>query len=165
MKIPRGLVFLLGLLCLSFSFPVFADPALNAWISPTSGNWEDSQNWSLGIPPGPGQTIMLTNQGWKAVAIGPSTAQNNSATLDVDSVILGGYTDSFNLLLLNYAGYETPLTAGSVNVGTKSGITALASVLTISSNSGPGDLSIFSAFNQGEQAIVNAHLINLGNFS
>jgi hypothetical protein len=166
MKIFQRLVF--GLFCtsLSFSFPVFADPVINAWISPTSGNWEDSQNWSLGIPPGSGQTIMLTNQGWKAVAIGPNTAANFPGTLDVSSVILGGYTDSFNLLLLNYAGFEIPLQAGSVNVGTNSGITALASVLTISTNSsGPGDLSIFSAFNQGEQAIVNAHTINLGDIT
>src|ERR1044071_3466529 len=166
MKILHRLVF--GLFCTSlpFSLPVFADPLTNSWIRPTSGNWEESPNWSLGIPPGPGQTIMLTNQGWKAVAIGPNTAANFPATLDVSSVITGGYTDSFNLLLLNYAGYETPLQAGSVNVGTNSGITALASVLTVSRNaSGPGDLSIFSAFNQGEQAMVNARTINLGNIT
>jgi hypothetical protein len=160
MKIFHRLVF--GLFCSCLSCSVFADPIINAWISPTSGNWEDSQKWSLGSPPASGQTIMLTNQGWKAIAIGPNTA-SSPAALDVSSVILGGYTDSFNLLLLNYAGFETPLQAGSINVGTNSGITALASVLTISSNSGPGDLSIFSSFNQGEQATVNAHVINLGN--
>ncbi len=106
--------------------------------------------------------MYITNTGWKAVAIGPSTVQNFSNTLDVSSVILGGYTDSFNLLLLNYAGYGMSIVAGSVNVGTNSGITALASILTVSTNSGPGDLSVFSAFNQGENAIVNAHVINLG---
>ena len=168
MKILHRLFFVLGLFftLFSFSFPfsAFADPITNAWISPTSGNWEERPNWSLSLPPGPGQTIMLTNQGWKAVAIGPNTSQNSPETLDVSSVILGGNTDSFNLLLLNYSGYETPLRADSVYVGTNSGITALASVLTVSTNtSGPGDLSIFAAFNQGEQATVNAHLINLGN--
>ncbi len=159
MKIKRGLILLL--FCTQSS--VFADPLINAWTNPASGNWEDLK-WSLGVRPGSGQSIMLTNQGWKAVAIGPNTVQNFSDTLDVSSVTLGGYTDSFNLLLLNYAGFETPLVAGSVNVGTNSGITALASVLTVSSNSGSGDLSIFSAFNQGEDAIVNAHVINLGNY-
>src|SRR5438876_739717 len=135
----------------------------NSWIKPGSGDWQDQTAWSLGVLPAQDQTIMLTNQGWKAIAIWPSTVQNFSETLNVSSVILGGYTDSFNTLLLNYAGYEVPLTIGSINVGTNSGITALASALTVSSNSGPGALSIFSAFNQGEQAIVNAHLINLGN--
>src|SRR4051812_38309185 len=162
MKIFYRLVFGLFYTSLSFSFPVFADPIINAWISPTSGNWEDSQNWSLGSPPASGQTIMLTNQGWKAIAIGPNTPANFPTTLDVSSVILGGYTDSFNLLLLNYAGFETPLVTGSMNVGTNSGITALSSVLNVFTNSGSGDLSIFSAFNQGEQAIVNAHTITLG---
>jgi len=41
---------------------------------------------------------MITNQGWKAIAIGPNTSQNFSQTLNVSSVILGGYTDSFNVL-------------------------------------------------------------------
>jgi len=135
----------------------------NSWIKPGSGDWQDASAWSLESLPAPGQTIMLTNQGWKAIAIGPATSQNFPESLNVAAVILGGNTDSFNLLLLNYAGYETPLLAGSVNAGTNSGITALASVLTVSSNSGPGDLSIFSAFNQGAQAIVNAHSITLGN--
>src|SRR3954462_2974116 len=162
MKICHRLVF--GLFCTSlpFSLPVFADPTINSWISPTSGNWEDSQKWSLGSPPASGQTIMLTNQGWKAIAVGPNTAANSPQTLDVSSVILGGYTDSFNLLLLNYAGFQTPLHAGSINVGTNSGITMLSSTLTVSTNSGPGDLSIFSTFDQGELASVSAHLINLG---
>src|SRR5437899_8454453 len=155
-----GLLVVISTICCCSSRQAAAET--NNWISPASGNWEQAQNWSLGLPPGPGQTIMLTNQGWKAVAIGPNTSQNFPETLDVSSVILGGYTDSFNLLLLNYSGFETPLQAGSVNVGTNSGVTALASILDVSTNSGPGDISIFASFNQGEQAIVNAHLINLG---
>jgi len=158
MKTFGGLLFVL---CASCS-PLVADSLVNAWTNPVSANWEDPK-WSLGVLPGPGQSIMLTNQGWKAVAIGPNTVENLSETLNVDSVILGGYTDSFNVLLLNYAGFAVPLTAGSLNVGTNSGVTALASVLDVSTNSGPGDISIFSAFNQGGYATVNAHVINLGN--
>src|SRR5882724_9183563 len=123
MKIFRGLVLVLFCTC----SPVFADTLINAWTNPISGNWEDLK-WSLGIRPGSGQTIMLTNQGWKAIAIGPNSVQNFSQTLNVSNAILGGYTDSFNLLLLNYAGYAVPLTAGSINVGSNSAITALASV-------------------------------------
>jgi hypothetical protein len=160
MKIFRRLVLVLCCTCSA----VFADPLINAWTNPASGNWEDLK-WSLGIRPGPDQSIMLTNQGWKAIAIGPNTVQNFSETLDVSSVILGGYTDSFNTLLLNYAGFETRLIAGSLIIGTNSGVTMLASVLNVSTNSGTGDISIFNVFNQGENAIVNAHMINLGNLS
>jgi hypothetical protein len=85
MKIFRGLVFVLFCTC----SPVFADTLINAWTNPSSGNWEDLK-WSLGIRPGSGQSIMLTNQGWKAIAIGPNTVQNFSETLNVSSVILGG---------------------------------------------------------------------------
>jgi len=136
-----------------------ASAQTNNWIKPASGNWEDGAAWSLGHPPAPAETIVITNQGWKAVEIGPAAASR-----DVGTVILGGYTDSFNLLLLNYAGLLVPLTASSVNVGTNSGITALASALDISPNSGSGDLTIYGVFNQGEQALVNSHLINLGNY-
>src|SRR3954470_3614453 len=161
MKTLRGLACIL-LFC---THSAFADSPINAWIKSGSGDWQEQTSWSLGALPGPGQSIMLTNQGWKAIAIRPSTVQSFPDSLNVSSVILGGYTDSFNILLLNYAGYEVPLTTGSMNVGTNSGITALASILTVSTNSGPGDLSLFSAFNQGEQAIVNAHVINLGNIT
>jgi hypothetical protein len=142
---------------------VLADSlVINAWTNPVSGYWEDLK-WSLGVQPGPGQTIMITNQGWKAVGIGTNTTQKFPGTLDVSSVILGGYTDSFNTLLLNYAGLEVPLTTGSMNVGSNSAVTVLASVVSVlATNSAPGDISIFSAFNQGEQAIVNAHAIRMG---
>src|SRR5947199_10875626 len=96
----------------------------NNWIKPASGDWQDQTGWSLGILPAQDQTIMLTNQGWKAIAIWPATSQEFSESLNVASVILGGYTDSFNTLLLNYAGFEVPLTTGSINVGTNSGVTA-----------------------------------------
>ena len=69
---------------------------------------------------------------------------------------------SFNLLLLNYAGYEAPLTAGEVQVGTNSGITALSSMLKVATNSGTGELGIESSFNQGEAAIVSANTIRVG---
>src|ERR1051326_4123713 len=81
---------------------------VNSWIKPGSGDWQDQTAWSLGVRPAPNQTIMLTNQGWKAIAIGPATVQNFPESLNVDSVIASGYTDSFNVLLLNYAGTDVP---------------------------------------------------------
>src|SRR2546430_10988462 len=126
-SIPACKPFLLsGCLTVVAASPLAA--TINSWIKPASGDWQDQTAWSLGVLPAPDQTIMLTNQGWKAVAIGPATSQNFPESLNVASVSLGGSTDSFNLLLLNYAGFETPFLAGSVNVGTNSGITALASV-------------------------------------
>jgi hypothetical protein len=160
----RSMKTLVVILLVGWLTPAFAQ-VTNSWIKPTSGNWEDQTAWSLGSLPASDQTVAITNQGWKAVAIGASTTQSYSNSLNVGSVILGGYTDSFNLLLLNYAGFEVPLTAGSITVGTNSGIIALASAITVTTNSGPGDLSIFSTFIQSDNAAVNAHLINLGNFT
>ncbi len=56
---------------------------------------------------------MLTNQGWKAVAIGPATSESFPESLNVESVIIAANTDSFNLLLLNYAGTAAPLQASN----------------------------------------------------
>src|SRR5688572_1274177 len=83
----------------------------NSWTKPSSGNWEEPF-WSLGVLPGPDQPIMITNAGWKAVAITPNTAQNFPQSLNVYSVSVESPVDSFNTLLLNYAGVEAPLTVG-----------------------------------------------------
>ena len=42
---------------------------LATMLKPTSGSWEEGQEWSLGILPGSGQTVLITNEGWKAVQI------------------------------------------------------------------------------------------------
>src|SRR5258705_845399 len=102
----RFLVLVLLLACLS---PAFAQ-VTNIWIKPTSGNWEDQTSWSLGVLPGAGQTVMLTNQGWKAVAIGPSTAQNFPGSMTVSNLTVRGAWDTENVLLLNYFGTQVPLT-------------------------------------------------------
>jgi len=61
----------------------------NSWTSATSGNWEDTNSWSLGQLPGSGQTILLTNAGFKAVQIRQNTAAKFSQTLAVDSLTIG----------------------------------------------------------------------------
>src|SRR5438128_1057304 len=81
----------------------------NNWIKPTSGAWEEQTAWSLGQLPGAGQAIQLSNEGWKAVGIGPNTSQNYPQTLNVSSITIASPTNSFNELLLNYAGLETSL--------------------------------------------------------
>ncbi len=134
---------------------------INSWTNATSGNWQDPK-WSLGIRPGSSQTIMLTNQGWKAVAIGANTTQNFPQSLNVSNVFLGGYTDSFNVLLLNYAGYEVPLTAGSITVGSNSAMTILASAVNVT-NTGNSRLEVGGTVNQGEFPAVNTSILSLGN--
>lgn len=132
----------------------------NAWTNRTSGNWEDLQ-WSLGVRPGPGQSVLLTNQGWKAINISPNTVANFAQTLNPSSIYLGGYTDSFNLLLLNYAGLSDPVTANSLVIGTNSGLTALASALSV--NNAAGDpFSIGGVLNQGEGATVSTANLTIG---
>ena len=42
---------------------------INAWTNPTSAPWQYGTNWSLGVSPAAGQSIYITNQGWKAVGI------------------------------------------------------------------------------------------------
>jgi hypothetical protein len=138
------------------------NPNINAWIKPTSGIWEEQTSWSLGVLPGPGQTVMITNQGWKAVAIGANTTQNFPQSLNVSNVFLGGYTDSFSVLLLNHAGYEVPLTAGSINVGSNSAMTILASAVNVT-NTGNSRLEVGGAVNQGEFPAVNTSILSLGN--
>jgi hypothetical protein len=134
----------------------------NAWTNSTSGNWEDLR-WSLGIRPGEGQTISIENAGWKAVAIGPNTRQNFPETLTVADIRVSAPADSFNLLLLNYAGFEPPLATGNVFVGPYGAITALASMLDVSTNLGTGEILVSGTFNQGESAMVTPKNITLGN--
>ncbi len=75
-----------------------ASAQVNSWTNPASGYWEE-QNWSLGTLPGPEQSILLTNAGWKALAIGPNTVRDYPQTLSIDSLTVSSPIDSFNVLL------------------------------------------------------------------
>jgi hypothetical protein len=129
----------------------------NSWINPGSGNWEDSPSWSLGIPPGTNQSIFLTNAGWKAVAIGPNTANNFPQTLNIDSITISSPTNSFNSLLLNFVGVGSPLVANSVTLNTNSVITLHSSALLVNSN-----MSIGGTFNQNDFSGVTASTLQIG---
>ena len=122
----------------------------NSWTGPVSGYWEDA-NWSLGQLPGPGQTILFTNAGWKALAIGTNTTQSFPQTLTVDSVTVSSPgTDTVNTLLFNYAGLATPLTLDSLSVGTNCRAVMLYSALQVSSN-----LSVSGTFTQDVGSIIS----------
>src|SRR4051812_14405707 len=88
-----------------------AQGQVNSWTN-GSGPWQQSA-WSLGVLPGTNQSVMITNAGWKAVEIGAATAAGYPQTLNVDSITVASPTNSFNTLLLNYAGTATPLRTGN----------------------------------------------------
>jgi hypothetical protein len=133
---------------------------INSWLKSSSGNWEESQ-WSLGALPGSGQSILVTNAGWKAVAINPATAQNFPQTLNVNSITVASPVDSYNVLLLNYAGLPTPLTTKFLTIASNSAMTMLNSALNLNGNGGEG-LKIGGEFNQNESSVVSGQQIEIG---
>jgi hypothetical protein len=132
----------------------------NSWTKPGSGNWEEPF-WSLGILPATGQSILITNAGWKAVMIGPSVSQSYPQSLTVDAITLSSPTNSLNTLLLNYAGLDVPLTVKSVSINTNSAMTLLSSALFLNGSSGTG-MSVGGEFNQRELSVVTGTQFDVG---
>src|SRR5438045_326215 len=102
--------------CLLVTFPLFLftissqAEGTNGWSKPSSGNWDDPSAWSLAVLPSSSQQVLITNSGWKAVAINPATPINFPDSMTVESLTLRGAWDTMNTLLLNYAGTAVPLT-------------------------------------------------------
>lgn len=157
-----------------FIFCCASIPALcqtNSWTSQVSGNWEDAQ-WSLGIPPGAGQTVLITNAGFKAVGISPNTSQNDPQTLTNAAFTIASPANSFNTLLLNYAGATHPLVIGDTNlmgsmiVGSNSAVTVLSSALQVRNTNEFGNFigafSIGGNFTEDVSSQVTAGFMNLG---
>src|SRR5438874_9778353 len=132
----------------------------NAWTKTTSGNWEEPY-WSLGTLPGPGQSVLLTNAGWKAVAIGWSTVANQPQSLTVNNLTISSPIDSFNSLLLNYAGFQMPLSVQALTIGSNSAMTMLASWLQLDGPNGVG-MSIGGDFNQDDGSFVGGNQMDVG---
>lgn len=131
----------------------------NSWTNPASGNWQDA-SWSLGVIPGTNQNVFLTNSGWKAVQIGAGTAQNFPQSLNVNSIVISSPTNSFNTLLMNFAGSGTPLTVKSLTVASNSAMTMISSGLQLNGTNGTA-MSIGGAFNQND-SVVSGNQINVG---
>jgi hypothetical protein len=94
----------MGFAALAMAFATAASAQVNSWINPVSGNWDQVTNWSQGVLPNSSQSVMITNVGFKAVAINPSTAINFSNSMTVSNLTLRGATNAYNLLLLNFFG-------------------------------------------------------------
>jgi len=138
--------------------PAYAQ--LNSWTKPTSGNWEEPA-WSLGVLPGSGESVMITNEGWKAVAITSNTVQNYPQSLTVNSLTIFSPTNSSNSLMLNYAGLQSPLTVNSLTIGSNSDVTMLNSALQLNGPAGVG-MSIGGQFNQQESSVVAGNQLDVG---
>ena len=137
--------------------------AVNAWTRGSGGAWEEQPSWSLGTLPGPDQSVLLANAGWKALAIGQNTAQNFPQTLNVDSIGVSSPQDSYNVLLLNYAGYGTPLRAGSVSIASGAALTLLGSMLSVTNTGTAADrLQIGGTVNQGGYSAVRTTYLDMG---
>ena len=85
-----------------------AQAQTNSWINPSIGYWQDTNSWSLGLPPGPTQSMLITNAGSKTVLLDSSTSTGYSNTLTVSDVILAGQGDSINTLLVDGIGTNPP---------------------------------------------------------
>ncbi len=85
------------------------DSSVNSWLKTSSGYWEEPY-WSCGRLPALDQgSIVFTNAGWKALAIGQNTTANFPNALVIQKLTISAPTNSFNELLLNYAGTNVPL--------------------------------------------------------
>jgi hypothetical protein len=105
-----------------FSFIVncgWIQAQINSWNSDAGGNWDLASSWTLGVPPGAGQSVFFTNAYWKAVVIDASTVSSAPQTLAVNSLIItsvspsNGLYTTRNTLLLNYAQPGNALVIGT----------------------------------------------------
>lgn len=163
----RAVGVLIFISCGAVSFSAMGQS--NSWTSPVSGYWEDS-DWSLGVLPSTNQTIFFTNSGWKALAIGPNTSQNYPQTLTITSLYVSSPgPDTVNTLLLNYSGLQTPLqVAATFNsnfiLGTNCYVLMLYSALVVGNLFG-GDFSVGGTFNETENSVVSAGILNIGDLA
>lgn len=124
----------------------------NEWLKPTSGYWEEPY-WSLGRPPTNQDMVIFDNAGFKALAIGQSTVTSIPQSLSIQSLLIDAPVNSFNQLLLNWAGITVPLSVSSnLVVGTNGSLVSHFSAL-IASNFYIGATAQF--FDQSTASFTN----------
>jgi len=90
------------------------------------GNWDDKASWSLGVLPGAGQNIYITNAAERVVVIDSETAQSAPTSLTMQTLTLG----ASNALVMDNLGTNTPVTVTGVLVLNEgAGLTNSASAL------------------------------------
>lgn len=153
------------------STSVFAQD--NSWINPTSGNWDDATSWSLGALPNSSQSVMITNAGFKAVAIDSSTPINFPGSMTVSNLTIMSPTNGQNTLLMNYVGAGNPLvvgvsssTPGSLFIDSTSAMVMYSSGLIVNNvlganNARLGGFEVDGTFTQSDSAEVVAGFLDL----
>jgi hypothetical protein len=114
------------------ALPAAAVTSVNNWTNSGSGAWEVASSWSLGVIPDQTQAIWISNPGWKAVAIGTNAVQKFPQSMQVQDLHITSPTNSFNTLLLNFSGFQVPMQATSLSIGSNSAVVAQGSALEIS---------------------------------
>ncbi len=127
-----------------------ASAEVNSWTNSTSGNWDDAFAWSLGVLPESSQSVMITNSGWKAVAINPSTPANFPESMAVSNLTIRGAWDTENTLLLNSLGTSVPLSISN-------GLTLQDGAHLVNFNSG-------LIVQNGVVIVTNAQIVQDGGF-
>lgn len=137
----------------------------NRWTGPVSEDWED-HHWSLGVLPGANQTIIFANPHSKTLTIGTNTSKNYPQTLTIGSLYISSpKTNTVNTLFLNDSGLQTPLEiAGFDNpnfiLGANCHVLMLSSALSVA-----GDFSIGGTFDETENSLVLAPILNVGDLA
>src|SRR5207247_1791701 len=112
------------------------------------------------------QSIMFTNAGWKALALGANTVQNFPQSMQIQGLAITAPVDSYNTLLMNFCGFEQPLQTTSVAIGTNCAVVVQGSVLEVTNTETTGDISLGGTFNQGDYSFVKVHgQMTIGTFS
>ena len=131
---------------------------VNSWIKTNSGNWDQSTNWSLSVPPTNSQSVMITNSGFKAVDIDSVTVP---ASLTVSNLSVTGPTNGLNTLLLNFAGLGRSLKVlNNCVIGTNGAIDNFSSSFEVDGSAGGQLLVDGGAFIQdGGKTVVNGPVL------
>jgi hypothetical protein len=131
---------------------------INRWEKPTSGYWEEPY-WTFGLPSPGYDHVVFDSPGWKALAIGASTVRDYPQSLRLGSLIVASPTNSFNTLMLNYAGLQTALEPRLLTIDTNSVFLTLASALR-----GVEHFWIRGTVNHGALSEVSATNIYIGGY-
>jgi len=130
-------------LALLLSLVTASGQTTNSWIKPSSGNWDDTSGWSLGVLPNSSQSVLIANSGWKAVAINSSTPLSYPSSMTVRSLTIRGAWDTMNTLFLNYAALAVPLRVDTdLRIETNSALVSYYSALRAANFYIAGDIEI-----------------------
>jgi probable HAF family extracellular repeat protein len=112
--------------------PIPPNTSTNTWISPLSGKWETSTNWSNGSAPSLADSADAITNATSTIVTIDSVTTNTPGVMVISNLIVSAPLGSTNTLFLNDAGAAVPLqildavTIGSGGVLTVSGSSLMA---------------------------------------